>query len=225
MKMNRDFKGIWIPKEIWLDSTMTTQEKLFYVEIDSLDMQNGCFASNSYFAEFFGISTTRVSIVIGNLIKKGYISSKIEYKEGTKQILKRVLNICYRPYLTKVKDPTQQKLKDNNTSNNTSNNINTERDEAFKKFYKEYPKSVGRGQALKTWCKLWKSKDLPEIETIVAYIKKKKATDWRDADKRFIPNPSTWLNSFGWEDEIITGQKVSEIPEGMTALEFYGSPI
>ena len=44
------------------------------------------------------------------------------YKEGTKQILKRVLNISYRPSSTKVKDPPLGKLKDNNTSNNTENN-------------------------------------------------------------------------------------------------------
>jgi hypothetical protein len=34
---NRDFKGIWIPKEIWLSKDLTLQEKVFYVEIDSLD--------------------------------------------------------------------------------------------------------------------------------------------------------------------------------------------
>lgn len=103
------------------------QEKIFYIEIDSLDNKQGCFASNAYFAEFFGISKTRVSLVIKSLIEKGYVKSEITYKEGTKEILNRVLNICYRPPLTKVKDPSlrkvkdpiQQKLKDNNTSNNT----------------------------------------------------------------------------------------------------------
>lgn len=119
---NREFKGIWIPKEIWLSEKLTIQEKLFYVEIDSLDNQKGCFASNGYFSDFFGISKTRVSLVIKSLIEKGFVKSTIIYKEGTQQILKRVLNICYRPYLTKVKDPIQQKLKGNNTINNTINN-------------------------------------------------------------------------------------------------------
>lgn len=120
--MERDFKGIWIPKEIWLDDELTLQEKIFLVEIDSLDNQEGCYASNQYFADFFGISKTRVSLVIKSLIEKGHIKSTIIYKQGTKQILKRVLNKSYRPYLTKVKDPIQQKLKDNNTFNNTVNN-------------------------------------------------------------------------------------------------------
>lgn len=123
MEESRDFKGIWIPKEIWLSSDLTLQEKVFLVEIDSLDNENSCYANNKYFADFFGLSKTRVSLVIKSLIEKGYITSTIIYKEGSKQILKRVLKVCYRPYLTKVIDPTQGKLKDNNILNNTVNNI------------------------------------------------------------------------------------------------------
>jgi len=132
--MKRDFKGIWIPKEVWLSKELTLIEKLFFVEINSLDNSEGCFAGNSYFADFFGISKTRVSVIIASLKSKGYISSTIIYKEGTKQILKRVLKICYigyitkvkGGYITKVKDPIKEKFIDNNTVNNTivNNTIN-----------------------------------------------------------------------------------------------------
>ena len=131
--MERDFKGIWIPKEIWLSKDLTLQEKVFLVEIDSLDNKEGCYASNQYFSEFFGLSTTRVSLIIKSLVDKGYITSTLIYKEGTKQILKRVIKVCYRGYLTNVKEgyltnikePPQEKLKDNNTINNIyKNNIN-----------------------------------------------------------------------------------------------------
>lgn len=137
--MERDFKGIWIPKEIWLSEDLTLQEKVFLVEIDSLDNKEGCYATNQYFAEFFGLSTTRVSLVIKSLVDKGYITSTLIYKEGTKQILKRVIKVTYRGYLrnikegylTNVKEPPQGKLKDNNTinniyKNNTINNTTTE---------------------------------------------------------------------------------------------------
>ena len=119
--MERDFKGIWIPKEIWLSTDLTLQEKVFLVEISSLDNEQGCFAGNSYFSEFFGVSKTRVSIIINSLVKKGYITSKIIYKEGSKQILKRVLKECYIGYTRKVKDPMQEKFIENNILNNTSN--------------------------------------------------------------------------------------------------------
>ena len=89
--MERNFKGVWISKEIWLSEDLTLQEKVFLVEICSLDNEEGCYASNTYFSEFFGISKNRVSIVINSLVKKGYLTSILIYKEGTKQILKRVL--------------------------------------------------------------------------------------------------------------------------------------
>ncbi len=49
--MERDFKWIWIPKEVWLDTWLSVMDKLFLVEIDSLDRSEGCFASNKYFSE------------------------------------------------------------------------------------------------------------------------------------------------------------------------------
>ena len=63
----RDFKGIWIPKEVWLTEELTLQEKVFLVEIDSLDNEDGCWASNKYFADFFNVTTQRASQVINNL--------------------------------------------------------------------------------------------------------------------------------------------------------------
>jgi len=122
MNNKRDFKGVWIPAEIWLSDKLTLQEKVFLVEISSLDNEEGCYANNAYFAEFFGISKTRVSIVINSLVEKKYITSTMFYKEGTKQILKRVLKVCYIGYQRKVKDPIQEKFKDNNTVNNTNSN-------------------------------------------------------------------------------------------------------
>ena len=50
---NRAFKGIWIPKEIWLSTDLKVMEKLVLVEIDSLDNEEGCFASNDHFSKFF----------------------------------------------------------------------------------------------------------------------------------------------------------------------------
>ena len=59
--MKRKFKGIWIPAEIWESSELTLQEKVFLVEIDSLNNDRGCYANNNYFAKFSGLSNTRVS--------------------------------------------------------------------------------------------------------------------------------------------------------------------
>lgn len=84
----RGFKGIWIPKEIWLNENLTLQEKVFLVEIDSLNVDNkGCYASNEYFAKFFGLSRKRVSFVINELIKKAHLKSEINQAAGNKRTL------------------------------------------------------------------------------------------------------------------------------------------
>ena len=211
--LERQFKGIWIPREIWLSKDLTLQEKVLLVEIDSLDNENGCTATNQYFADFFGISKTRISILINNLIKKGYIISNIVYKEGTKEILYRVLNICYIPYITKVKGgiqeklntPIQEKLKDNNIyNNNIYNNIYNNKKEiykekSFEKFYEAYPRKVGKANVEK-----WFDKNKPDDDLLKTMLDKlelyKKTKQWQD--KQFIPHPTTWLNQKRWEDEV-----------------------
>lgn len=75
---SRDFKGIWIPKEIWLSDQLSLMEKVLFVEIHSLDNERGCFASNNYFAEFFGVSGRQIRTYIGSLKDKGFISVSIQ---------------------------------------------------------------------------------------------------------------------------------------------------
>lgn len=69
----RDFKGIWIPKEIWLSPTLSLMEKVLFVEIQSLDNERGCYASNKYFGDFFGVSDRQIRTHIGSLKEKGFI--------------------------------------------------------------------------------------------------------------------------------------------------------
>lgn len=119
---NRDFKGIWIPKEIWLSEDLTLQEKVFLVEINSLDGYNGCYANNEYFSKFFGVSKTRVSEIINSLTKKGYVTLRLIPEEGNKRILKTLLKESLRPSQTFLEEGLKGKFKHNNTVNNTENN-------------------------------------------------------------------------------------------------------
>lgn len=136
-EQQRQFKGIWIPKEIWLNKDLTFQEKIILVEIDSYDDgQVGCYASNKHFVKNFGITSSRVSQIIQNLQNKGYI--KITYKYNGKEIERRYLSINRPPYSEKIgmlkndievcqfdKGGYVKKLKDNNTYiNNTNINNN-----------------------------------------------------------------------------------------------------
>ena len=70
----RAFKGVWIPAEFWLDKNLSIMEVIVLTEIDSLDNENGCVASNKHFAEFTGLSKNRVSEIINGLKTKGYVN-------------------------------------------------------------------------------------------------------------------------------------------------------
>ena len=71
----------------------------------------------------------------------------------------------------------------------------------FEKFWAAYPKKQAKGQAFATWQKLKVKKILPPIEVILDAINNRtKAFAW--PEKEFIKHPSTWLNSWGWEDEL-----------------------
>lgn len=72
-KQQRDFKGIWIPAEIWLNKSLSFFEVILLAEIDSLAKDEGCSASNAYFAEFLGVSETYVSKAISSLARKGLV--------------------------------------------------------------------------------------------------------------------------------------------------------
>lgn len=66
-QMHRDFKGVWIPKEIWLSTELTMLEKVIFVEIDSLDNENGCWASNKYLANFCQCSEDKITRAVKKL--------------------------------------------------------------------------------------------------------------------------------------------------------------
>ena len=79
-KTQRDFKGIWIPKEIWLSDKLSLMERVLFVEIHSLDNERGCYASNRYFAEFFGVGERQIRRYLSSLKAQGFITVSIKNK-------------------------------------------------------------------------------------------------------------------------------------------------
>lgn len=97
MSEKRNFKGVWIPAGLWLCNELSLNEKVLLIEIDSLqDPVKGCYKSNQAFAEFFGLSASRISQMITSLKEKGFLKSK-EIIKG-KQVVERQL------FLTKKMD-------------------------------------------------------------------------------------------------------------------------
>jgi hypothetical protein len=126
MKENRDFKGVWIPKEIWLNTDLSIIEKVLLVEIDSLDNSDrGCFASNEYLASFVQLSEGRVANIISDLKKRGFIIQLFfdGRNRGLRtQISESSFNKNVKADLTKKTNQPTRKREHNNTENKTSNN-------------------------------------------------------------------------------------------------------
>src|SRR6266850_1758491 len=77
---DRDFKGVWIPREIWLSDKLSLMEKALFVEIHSLDNERGCYASNRYFAEFFAIGERQIRRYVSSLKAKGFVTVTVKNK-------------------------------------------------------------------------------------------------------------------------------------------------
>jgi hypothetical protein len=216
----REFKGIWIPKEIWEDDNLTMAEKIFLVEINSLDnTEKGCYANNEYFSKFFKVSKNRVSEVINSLVEKGYLKSSIKEGEGNKRMLKTLYNFSGIGSTTKggeVSNKTgrgsttldgeglQEKGEHNNTINNPLNNpiSNTTHADAllwptFEDFWEKYDHKIDRSKCEKKWKKIAQGAREKIMEHLELYVRS-------TPDKKYRRHPETYLNNNSWENEIDT---------------------
>ena len=215
---SRGFRGVWIPKEYWLDPNLKIMEVVFITEIESLDNGKGCYASNKYFSEFFGISKGRCSQIINNLSDKGYI--KIDYDREGKQVKKRTMKVVRKlttPYLENYR-PYLENDKENNTFSNTSNNDQSDLkkirekqlDEDFNKLWKLYPRKEGKKKDFEAYKRAIKNGTTnKEIQTgIVNYLTQIKV---QGTSKQYIKQGSTWFNGECWNDEYNVGGSSSPV--------------
>lgn len=87
---DRDFKGVWIPKEIWLNSDLNITDKAVLIEIDSLDNgEDGCWAGNKHFAEMLGCTERQASASVAKLVNMGFV--KVIRFDGRNRYLRSCL--------------------------------------------------------------------------------------------------------------------------------------
>lgn len=181
-----------IPATVRYDKELRANEKLLYGEITALCNASGyCWGSNRYFADLYGVSTRIITTWIKHLEEKGYISTRVIYKEGTKEVLERriyIVPVGIRPEApleqmfytpgtnvqdpprTNVPDPPEQKFQENNTRiNNTSMNNNIAREQKTKERFSK-----------------------PTVEEIAAYIQERKSPI--DAEAFYA-----YYESIGWK--------------------------
>lgn len=119
-ELKREFRGVWIARDIWLDKRLNALDKVILAEIDSLDnAETGCYASNEYLADFAQCSVRKISEAVSKLIKLEYI--RVESFNGRTRVLRSTL-AKYAGQSSKICEAAPQDLRQSNIYNNTLNN-------------------------------------------------------------------------------------------------------
>lgn len=189
---SRDFKGVWIPAEYWLDPNLTMMEIVFITEIDSLDRGEGCFASNNHFADFFGVTPGRASQIVNSLKKKGYI--EVTYERNGKQVVRRLirvvrkLNGVFKKLNGGIKNSKGGYLENAEGSNTVFSNTESNTEEGSK-----------AGQSPATPSPVNGKEKIPYKE-IIDYLNKKTGSYYRDVagNKKFIR--ARWNEGYRLDD-------------------------
>ena len=244
--MNRDFKGIWIPKEIYLNDDLNWTEKILLIEIDSLDNEKGCYASNEYLAKFLSKSKRHIQRSLKTLKENGYIRE--ESFDGRKRVLRSNLRY-FISGVTKMSGQTRQKCQggehspnkashsrkdEKNTSINTFNNIQTEEEEGqnfIQKISKKYQQIYSRKLSVELYQKILNYYDNPEIifkALEVAEINSDKPAyllkilqDWKNNGLTSISSINTYLEERQAQNSINQANKQQTATKEKSLDELY----
>lgn len=87
--MNKDFKGVWIPKEIWLSNDLSGEAKLLYgIILLECDEKGVCLAMKSYLSNFYRVSVESIRNSLKELIECGYVK-ELNHEEFVSNVLKK----------------------------------------------------------------------------------------------------------------------------------------
>ena len=118
--MERIVKGIWIPIEIWQNRSLSWNEKILLMEIDSFTAKDReCYISNEYIAELLGVSVSWASKCLSHLLELGLVrvvkfDGRKRYVESTIQF-KADLNESSMQDGTKVQHTNNNEYINNNS--------------------------------------------------------------------------------------------------------------
>ncbi|MFT9313377.1 helix-turn-helix domain-containing protein [Leuconostoc pseudomesenteroides] len=175
------------------------------------------FTSNQRLAKRFHKSSKTVQTALSDLYNKGIVHSTLVYKEDSKLVDKRYLEVVKPtgiptpenegtlypktsiPYPQKRAYPIPENGVDNKSINKSVNRL-VNNNVAFDEIWKLYPKKSGKTNAMKDFNKALKAGVSPELikSKLEEYLKQIKI---KGTPKQYIKNGSTWFHQKGWEDE------------------------
>lgn len=81
-----------VPLVIWKDKNLNPTEKMILVDIIGLIKHNHCFKGNQGFSDLVGVSKDRITRILSDLKKRGYININIE-KNSNNNNRKRTISL------------------------------------------------------------------------------------------------------------------------------------
>lgn len=197
MNYEKQFKGVWIPVEIWEAEGLSWMEKCLWAEISSLGTEDKpCYASNAYLAEMFNSSEASIANMISKLRSLNMIKN-IAY-DGRHRKIVAIIPSQTSPTNEVRLNPQVKSDLTHRLTIDTSRDSSKESIDHFDTFWNAYPKKVAKEQARKAWIK-----SKPDLSVIIPLLDKFKASkQWQD--KQYIPNPDTFIRNKRWEDEVVT---------------------
>lgn len=144
-------------------------------------------------------------IVIGSFVEFQYGKLSRECRAHFpifRLIEKHTLSIGYQKAIHSLQEQEQEQEEETEEEEETETGTPiTPPESPFDKFWRQYPRRVGKGDAEKAWGKHGCDKILENI--LAAVDRCKVSADWKKNAGEFIPHPATWLNRRGWEDELL----------------------
>ena len=178
MKEKPNYYAI-LPAEVRYSKDLTPNAKLLYAEITALCNMNGkCTASTQYFCRLYEVSRGAVQNWLKMLDDNGYINRTVIYKQGTKEIMHRYINLKDKGSINISTDNTNINITNTNLTDSNKkalfkkptldevknycilrkNNIEAE---AFIDFYESKGWQIGK-EKMKSWkacVRTWENRD------------------------------------------------------------------
>ena len=119
--MERIVKGIWSPIEIWQNRSLSWNEKILLMEIDSFTAKDReCYISNEYIAELLGVSVSWASKCLSHLLELGLV--RVVKFDGRKRYVESTIQFKADLNDSSMQDGTKVQHTDNNEYININNN-------------------------------------------------------------------------------------------------------
>tara|TARA_R100001463_G_scaffold14733_1_gene38649 strand:+ start:5086 stop:5766 length:681 start_codon:yes stop_codon:yes gene_type:complete len=204
------FKGVWIPKAVFMIDDLTLHQKIIVSMVLNLSSDKPCIATNHYIGEILGIHPTRVSVHLNNLKKMKYLNIHIDRDKVTKQITKRL--ITPTPALrnrleglsetvnTPISETTKGILKKDNKEDNkhiseSSETVIKDKEiEDFVKFWNTIPpiRRINKTRTKKNWIKATQKESVSTIQEAMELFVQR-------VEPQFIKTSYAWLSEERWK--------------------------